>query len=104
MRNPLIKRIPREYKSELGKQIAVFLFFVLIIGAVSGIIISADSMIKSYNDSFEKLNRKIEEVLDSCEAATGSFKEALEFISRMQSEANDLTKEDIKLLQQISTR
>ena len=54
MRNPLIKRIPREYKSELGKQIAVFLFFVLIIGAVSGFIISADSMIKSYNDSFEK--------------------------------------------------
>ena len=56
MRNPLIKRIPREYKSELGKQLAVFAFFVLIIGAVSGFIVAADSLIKSYNDSFEKYN------------------------------------------------
>ena len=54
MRNPLIKRIPREFKSELGKQLAIFLFFVLIIGAVSGFIISADSLITAYNDSFEK--------------------------------------------------
>ena len=54
MRNPLIKRIPREFKSELGKQLAIFLFFVLIIGAVSGFIISADSLIAAYNDSFEK--------------------------------------------------
>lgn len=52
MKNPLIKRIPRELKSEFGKQLAIFLFFVMVIGAVSGFIISADSMIKSYNDSF----------------------------------------------------
>lgn len=54
MRNPLIKRIPREFKSEFGKQLAIFLFFVLVIGAVSGFIVSVDSMIKSYNDGFEK--------------------------------------------------
>ena len=56
MKNPLIKRIPREFKSELGKQLAIFLFFVLLIGAVSGFIISADSLIAAYNDSFEKFS------------------------------------------------
>ncbi len=56
MRDPLIRRIPRQFKSELGKQLAVFAFFVLMIGAVSGFIIATDSMIKSYDESFEKFN------------------------------------------------
>ncbi|MBP3272737.1 MAG: ABC transporter permease [Ruminococcus sp.] len=56
MKNPLIRRIPRELKSEPGKQLAVFLFFVLIISAVSGFIVSADSLKEAYDETFEKYN------------------------------------------------
>ncbi|MBQ9014646.1 MAG: ABC transporter permease [Firmicutes bacterium] len=52
--NPLMKRIPRELKKDLGKYIALFLFMSLMIGLVSGFIVADGSMIKAYNDSFEK--------------------------------------------------
>ncbi len=56
MRNPLLKRIPREFKSELGKQLAIFLFFVLIISASSGFFVADNSLITAYDESFEKYN------------------------------------------------
>ncbi len=56
MRDPMIKRIPREIKSDIGKQLVIFLFFVLIISSASGYFVSGDSLIKSYNESFEKYN------------------------------------------------
>lgn len=56
MRDPIIKRIPREIKSDIGKQLVIFLFFVLIISAASGYFVSGSSLIKSYNESFEKYN------------------------------------------------
>ena len=52
--NPLMKRIPRELKKDLGKYIALFLFMALMIGLVSGFIVADSSMIKAYNDSFDK--------------------------------------------------
>ncbi len=56
MRNPLLKRIPRELRSEFGKQLAIFLFFVLVISAASGFFVADDSLIKAYDESFEKYN------------------------------------------------
>lgn len=56
MRNPLIKRIPREIRMDWGKYIALFLFMTFSIGYVSGGVVAEDSMIKAYNDSFEKYN------------------------------------------------
>ncbi len=56
MRDPIAKRIPREIKSDIGKQLVIFLFFVLIISAASGYFIAGDSLINSYNESFEKYN------------------------------------------------
>lgn len=56
MRNPLIKRLPRELKSEFGKYMIIFLFFTIVIGFVSGFIVTADSMRVAYDESFEKYN------------------------------------------------
>lgn len=54
MRNPLIKRIPRELKQDIGKYIVIFLFLTLTIGFVSGFLVADGSMIEAYNESFEK--------------------------------------------------
>ena len=56
MRSPLLKRLPRELKSELGKYIAIFLFMTLTIGFISGFLVAGSSMKKTYDDSFEKYN------------------------------------------------
>ena len=56
MRNPLNKRLPKELKSELGKYIAIFIFFAGIISLVSGFLVADDSMISAYNKSFDKYN------------------------------------------------
>ena len=52
--NPLMKRLPRELRRDLGKYIALFLFMALMIGLVSGFIVADGSMIRAYNDSFDK--------------------------------------------------
>ena len=56
MRNPLIKRLPRELKSEFGKYLVIFLFFILVIGFVSGFLVTSGSMQVAYHDGFEKYN------------------------------------------------
>ena len=56
MKNPLRKRIPRELKEEFGKYLVVFLMMVLTIGFVSGFLVADGSMLKAYNDSFDRYN------------------------------------------------
>ena len=56
MKNPLRKRIPRELKGEFGKYLVVFLLMVLTIGFVSGFLVADGSMLKAYNESFDKYN------------------------------------------------
>ncbi len=56
MRNPLIKRLPRELKGEMGKYIVLFLFITMMIGIVSGFLVAAGSMSVAYDESFEKYN------------------------------------------------
>ncbi len=56
MRNPLIKRLPRELKSELGKYLVIFLFFVIVIGFVSGFLVTSTSMKTTFQETFEKYN------------------------------------------------
>ncbi len=56
MRNPLLKRLPRELKSEFGKYLVIFLFFVMVIGFVSGFLVASKSMLITYNQSFEDYN------------------------------------------------
>lgn len=56
MKNPLNRRFGRELRRDAGKYIALFLFLALTIGFISGWIVAGSSMIKAYNDSFEKYN------------------------------------------------
>lgn len=54
MKNPLIKRFPRELKSEAGKYIIIFIFMVIVIGFVSGFLVASGSLVSIYNESFDK--------------------------------------------------
>ena len=46
-KNPLMKRIPRELRKDLGKYAALFLFMALMIGLVSGFLVAAGSIIRA---------------------------------------------------------
>ena len=54
IRNPLMKRIPRELKDDLGKYIVLFVLLVLSISIISGFLVAANSMLTAYHESFEK--------------------------------------------------
>lgn len=56
MKNPLIRRLPREFKREAGKYLIIFLFMATVIGFVSGSLVAVDSMDTAYDESFEKYN------------------------------------------------
>ena len=56
MKSPLIRRIPRELKGEIGKYLVIFIFMAATIGFISGFLVADDSMITAYNESFEKYN------------------------------------------------
>lgn len=56
MKNPLTKRLPRELKSEFGKYLVIFLLLIISIGFVSGFLVADGSMIRTYNEGFQKYN------------------------------------------------
>lgn len=56
MKNPLNKRIPREFKSEFSKYICLFLFLAAMIAIVSGFLVASNSIGIAYDESFEKYN------------------------------------------------
>jgi len=51
-----MKRLPRELKSEIGKYLVIFLFFVIVIGFVSGFLVSSGSMQVTFDETFDKYN------------------------------------------------
>ena len=55
MRNPLYKRIKREFVSDIGKYIVIFLFVALMVSLTTGYIVGNDSMIKSFYETQETL-------------------------------------------------
>ncbi len=56
MKNPLNKRLPREIREDFGKYLVIFLLLMLSIGLISGFLVADNSMIRAYNDGFEKYN------------------------------------------------
>ena len=56
MRSPLNKRLFRELRGELGKYLVIFILMTLTIGMVSGFLVADGSMIRAYDESFEKYN------------------------------------------------
>ena len=53
MKNPLRKRIPREFRSDFGKYVVILVFMIVMIGAASGVYVANDSMEKSISDAKE---------------------------------------------------
>ncbi|MCD7826683.1 MAG: ABC transporter permease [Clostridiaceae bacterium] len=54
MKNPLHKRLPREFFGEFAKYLVIFLFMTATIGFVSGFLVAGESMMTAYDQSFEK--------------------------------------------------
>ncbi len=54
--SPLRARHLRELRSDLGKYLVIFVLLVITIGFISGFLVADGSMLKAYNDSFEKYN------------------------------------------------
>ena len=72
MKNPLYKRIPREFKRNIGKNIAMFLFLTLTIGFCSGYFIATGSLSSRLAENYDKyltedghftLSKEIDEAL-----------------------------------------
>ena len=58
VRNPLIKRIPKELIGDWKKYLVVFLFLVLTIGFVSGLYVANESMLKSAADGVKEYKQE----------------------------------------------
>ncbi len=56
MKNPLIKRIPKELKSDWHKYLVIIIFMVLMIGVISGMYVGHDSMLAAVYEGREELN------------------------------------------------
>ncbi|MBQ4463984.1 MAG: ABC transporter permease, partial [Eubacterium sp.] len=54
MKNPLNLRLLRELTGDIGKYLVIFILLVLSIGFVSGFLVAGESMIRAYDESFEK--------------------------------------------------
>lgn len=54
MKNPLIKRLPKELKEEFAKYFVLFSFMIVMIGFVSGFLVASKSMLEAYDESFDK--------------------------------------------------
>ena len=52
MKNPLNKRLPREFTGEIAKYLVIFVFMTAVIGLISGFLIADGSMYNTYNESF----------------------------------------------------
>ena len=56
MKNPLIKRIPRELVADWHKYIVIVIFMVIMIGVISGMYVGHDSMLYAVYQGREELN------------------------------------------------
>lgn len=58
IKNPLIKRIPKEIIGDWKKYLVVFLFLVLTIGFVSGMYVANESMLTSADEGVSKYKQE----------------------------------------------
>lgn len=92
MKNPLIKRIPRELKTDWSKYMVIFLFLAMLISLVSGFLISDKSALATYDEGMTKYN-----VEDGHLAFTHKPEAAL--LSRLEKEAG-LTLHDLSYVEE----
>ena len=58
IKNPLIRRIPKELIGDWKKYLVVFLFLLLTLGFVSGMYVANESMITSANEGVIKYKQE----------------------------------------------
>ena len=58
IKNPLIKRIPKELAGDWKKYMVVFLFLMLTIGFVSGMYVANESMLTSADESITEYKQE----------------------------------------------
>lgn len=90
MKNPLRKRYLRELKSDFGKYLVIALFMIMLIGLVSGYLVAAGSIEKTFYEGWDKYNiedghitfSKVpeQEVLDQLEEKAGLTFYDLEYL------------------------
>ena len=56
MRNPLLKRLPREFLHDFPKYLAIFLFMSATISFISGFLVASRNLQIEYDHSFERYN------------------------------------------------
>ena len=56
MKNPLIRRIPRELKGDWHKYFVIIVFMVIMIGVISGMYVGHDSMLAAVYAGRDELN------------------------------------------------
>ena len=97
MKNPLIKRIPKELASDWHKYLVIIVFMVMMIGVISGMYVGHDSMLYSVDagrkvlniedGSFELKKKASEELLD--DISTGEMADVRSyFIEKGNKEAD----------------
>ena len=105
MRNPLVKRIPKELASDWHKYLVIILFMVGMIGVISGMYVGRDSMIAAIKAGKEELNledgcfelshKASDEMLDSiCTGGMADVKQY--FIDEGMKEADEKVEEEIE--------
>ena len=105
MRNPLIRRIPREFRSDWRKYIVIVIFMVVMIGVISGMYVGHDSMLDSIykgqkellleDGSFELTKRASETLLK--DLATGEKADVRQyFIDKGNKEADKKVAEAVE--------
>ena len=75
MRNPLIKRLPRELKGDIGKYLVIFLFMTMLISLVSGFLVADNSVYDAYEKGFEKYNVEYADFVTADEMSDETIKE-----------------------------
>ena len=85
MKNPLIRRIPRELKTDWHKYLVIIIFMVIMIGVISGMYVGHDSMLAAIYSGRDELN--IED---------GSFELAKRASQAMLSDISSGEKADVR--------
>lgn len=75
MRNPLIKRLPRELKGDIGKYLVIFLFMTMLISLVSGFLVADNSVYDAYKKGFDKYNVEYADFVTADEMSDETIKE-----------------------------
>ena len=73
MRNPLIKRLPRELKGDIGKYLVIFM--TMLISLVSGFLVADNSVYDAYEKGFEKYNVEYADFVTADEMSDETIKE-----------------------------